>query len=125
MPPGPSPPRAPSTTSSVVGSSAHSLDAAAIRSAVRIAVPDGASILASWWSSMISTVSNHGAASSAKRIISTAPMAKLAAMRQELFVKAASMAAEVGVGEPGGADHGVQAVLGGEGEVLRAPRRRR
>ena len=28
------------------------------------------------------------------------------------------MAAEVGVGEAGGADHGVQAVLGGEGEVL-------
>jgi hypothetical protein len=37
---------------------------------------------------MISAVSNHGAASSAKRIISTAPMAKLGAIRQLLLVKA-------------------------------------
>ena len=38
---------------------------------------------------MISAVSNHGAASSAKRIIRTAPMAKFGAMRQLLVVKAA------------------------------------
>ena len=52
-------------------------DAAAMRSTVSIAVPEGASTLASWCSSMISAVSNHGAASSAKRIIKMAPMAKL------------------------------------------------
>jgi hypothetical protein len=60
-----------------------------MRSAVRIAVPDGASILASWCSSMISAVSKHGAASSAKRIMRTAPMAKLGARKQLLVVKAA------------------------------------
>ena len=54
--------------------------------AVSIAVPDGASTFWSWWSSMISAVSNHGAASSANRIISTAPMAKFGAMRQLLLV---------------------------------------
>ena len=84
MPAGPSPPRAPASTSVVVGSGAHSVDAAAMRSAVRMAVPDGASIFSSWCSSMISAVSKHGAASSAKRIISTAPMAKLGAMTQLL-----------------------------------------
>ena len=51
-----------------------------------MAVPDGASIFWSWCSSMISAVSKHGAASSAKRIISTAPMAKFGAMTQLLFV---------------------------------------
>ena len=84
MPPGERPPRAPSTTSVVVGSGAQRSDAAAIRSAVSIAVPDGASTLASWCSSMISAVSNHGAASSAKCIISTAPIAKFGAITQLL-----------------------------------------
>ena len=51
-----------------------------MRSAVAIAVPDGASTFWSWWSSMISAVSKYGAASSAKRIISTAPIAKLGAI---------------------------------------------
>ena len=83
-------PRAPGSTSVVVGSGAQSAEAAAIRSAVRMAVPDGASILLSWWSSMISAVSNHGAAISAKRIMRTAPMAKFGAMRQLLRVKAAA-----------------------------------
>ncbi len=76
------PPRAPSTTSCRVGSGAQSGDAAAMRRAVIIAVPDGASALASWCSSMTSAVSKNGAASSAKRIISTAPMAKFGAIRQ-------------------------------------------
>ena len=40
-------PRAPAATTVVVGSSAHSLDAAAIRFAVATAVPEGASI---FWS---------------------------------------------------------------------------
>ena len=54
-----------------------------------MAVPEGESTLASWWSSITSAVSNHGAASSAKRIIKMAPMAKLGAMRQLLRVKVA------------------------------------
>ncbi len=57
IPPGPAPPRAPGTTSCFVGSAAHSSDAAAIRRAVAIAVPLGASALALWWNSMISAVS--------------------------------------------------------------------
>ena len=60
-----------------------------MRSTVSIAVPDGASTLRSWCSSITSAVSNHGAASSANRIISTAPMAKFGAMRQLLRVNRA------------------------------------
>ncbi len=48
------PPRAPLTTSSLVGSSIQSSDAAAMRSAVSTAVPDGASTFWPWWSSMTS-----------------------------------------------------------------------
>ena len=70
----------PRATTVVVGSAAQSLDAAAIRSAVSIAVPDGASAFWSWCSSMISAVSKYGAASSAKRIMSTAPIAKFGAI---------------------------------------------
>src|SRR4051794_27848573 len=88
MPAGPEAPRAPGTTSVLVGSGSQRGEAAAIRSRVSMAVPDGASALASWWSSMTSAVSKYGAASSAKRIISTAPMAKLGATRQLLAVKA-------------------------------------
>ena len=90
---GPTPPRAPDTTSRVVGSGAQSTEAAAIRSAVATAVPDGASILPSWWVSTISAVSNHGAANSANRIISTAPMAKLGATKQLLVLKTSRNAA--------------------------------
>ena len=57
MPAGPLAPRAPFTTSFFVGSFAHWSEAAAMRSAVIIAVPDGASTLSSWWSSTISAVS--------------------------------------------------------------------
>ena len=53
--------------------------ASARRAAVSRAVPDGASTLLSWCSSMISTLSIHGAASAARRIMSTAPMAKFGA----------------------------------------------
>ena len=74
-----SPPRAPSATTVLVGSAAHSFDASTMREAVSIAVPEGASTFASWCSSMISAVSNHGAASAAKWIINTAPIAKFAA----------------------------------------------
>jgi hypothetical protein len=73
---GPRPPRAPATSvSGRVRPPTRSTRGHAF--AVSIAVPDGASTLASWCSSMTSAVSKHGAASSAKRIISTAPMAKL------------------------------------------------
>ena len=89
MPPGPLPPRAPATTSSSVGSGAHSRRRRRHALGGRTAVPDGASILWSWCSSMISAVSKYGAASSAKRIISTAPMAKLGAITQLLLVKLA------------------------------------
>ena len=71
-----SPPRAPGVITVVVGSSAQSLDAAAMRCAVSAAVPDGASIFWLWCSSMISAVSKNGAAISANRIINTAPTAK-------------------------------------------------
>src|SRR5664280_1375461 len=87
IPPGPAPPRAPSTTTALVasaGKSSRPADrrAAAIPSAVRSDVPDGASRFPSWCSSMISAPSNHGAAMAANRIMSTAPMAKLAASTQ-------------------------------------------
>ena len=51
-----------------------------MRCTVIMAVPDGASTLLSWWSSITSAVSKNGAASSARRIINTAPMAKLGAI---------------------------------------------
>ncbi len=51
-----------------------------MRCAVAMAVPDGASIFWSWCSSMISTLSKYGAACSANRIISTAPIAKFGAI---------------------------------------------
>ena len=87
-------------------------DAAAIRSAVASAVPDGASTLPSWCSSMISAVSKYGAASSAKRIISTAEIEKLAATTQfgPPSPNSSANAVEVVVGQPGGADDGVDAV---------------
>ena len=48
--------------------------------AVRAAVPEGASTLAGWCSSMTSTDSKKGAALAAKAIMSSAPMAKFGAM---------------------------------------------
>ena len=48
--------------------------ACAISSAVRNAVPEGASTLSGWCISTISTDSKNGAATAAKRIMSTAPM---------------------------------------------------
>ena len=48
---------------------------------MRLAVPDGASSLRSWCSSMISHSGMCCAASAAKRIISTAPIAKFGATR--------------------------------------------
>ena len=59
---------------------------------------------------MISAVSKYGAASSAKRIISTALIAKLEATMQLLPVNAARKRVEIVVGEAGRADDAVHAV---------------
>ena len=77
-------PRAPGRTRSVVGSGGRGARPAARRPssmarAVSNAVPDGASRLASWCSSITSTPSMSGAASLEKCMSSTAPTAKLAA----------------------------------------------
>ena len=48
---------------------------------MRLAVPDGASSFAAWWYSMISARSIWRTASAAKRIISTAPIAKFGATK--------------------------------------------
>ena len=52
-----------------------------IAAAVAFAVPDGASSFVSWWSSTISARGRCRAASAAKRIISTAPIAKFGARK--------------------------------------------
>ena len=98
---GPVPPRAPGTHLLLRwGRRPSRRDAAAMRSTVSMAVPDGASTLRSWCSSMTSADSNQGAASSANRIISTAPMAKLGATRQLLRVKAPAGARESSAVKP-------------------------
>ena len=104
----------------VVGSGAHSCDAAAIRSAVAIAVPEGASIFSSWCSSMISAVSKYGAASSAKRIISTALIAKLGTMTafDSACSKRRRSCFDLVSLESARADDRVHAVVGAPREVL-------
>jgi hypothetical protein len=79
-------PRAPglSSFSATFGSGALGRTAS-IAWAVLMAVPEGASALASWCSSMISTWGRYLAASAAKRIISTAPMAKFGAITPPSF----------------------------------------
>ena len=95
--------------------------AAAISSAVRRAVPEGASALSGWCSSTTSTDSKNGAASAAKRIISTAPMEKLGAIRTPTPGASSSQPRSVGeplVVEAGRADHRVDAVLDAEPQVV-------
>src|SRR5438309_1847218 len=79
--PSSSPPRVPArvSLSAFLCAKGRSLRRAASRLAVESAVPDGASSLPAWWSSMISTASKCGAAISARCIITTAPMAKFGA----------------------------------------------
>ena len=96
-----------------------------MRCTVIMAVPDGASALASWCSSITSAVSKNGAASSAKRIISTAPMAKFGATRQLLDVKRSRQSSRSAGVKPGRADDRVHAVGGAPAEVLARPPRRR
>ena len=69
---------------------------------------------------MISAVSKYGAASSAKRTISTAPMAKfgaITALALDASKRGAELVDVVGA-EPGRADDRVHAVLGAPGEVV-------
>ena len=76
-------PRAPSSevvVASGAGASPASLRACDISSAVRAAVPEGASTLLGWCSSIISADSKYLAALAANSIIKTAPIAKLGAM---------------------------------------------
>ncbi len=77
-------PRAPSGSCVVAsGGGVHPAAdrACPIIAAVRAAVPDGASTLSGWCSSMTSTDSKKGAALAANDIMSSAPMAKFGAMR--------------------------------------------
>ena len=101
--------------------------AAAISSAVRRAVPDGASALSGWCSSTTSTDSKNGAAWAAKRIIRIAPMEKLGAIRtpgpRARRPSHVAQLVEPGVVEAGGADDGVDAVLDAEARGCPSPRR--
>ena len=91
-----------------------------ISSAVRFAVPEGASSFASWCSSTISQSGMWGAISFAASIISTAPIAKFGAIRQLPFEPRGERAQllELLGGEPGRADHHVRAVLQAQAGVL-------
>src|SRR4051794_32819471 len=79
MPPT-SAPRAPSSSCVVASGEGLFSRALATSSAVRRAVPLGASTLFGWCSSTISTESKYGAAVAANCIINTAPMPKLGAI---------------------------------------------
>ena len=82
---------------------------APIPAAVALAVPDGASSFVSACSSMISACGNERAASAAKRIISTAPSAKLGATKHGIRCSRASATVKYGkklraaFEQPGGA----------------------
>ena len=74
---------------------------------------------------MISALSKYGAASSAKRIISTAPIAKFGAITAFAVERSNSSRelGELGVAEAGGADDRVHAVLGAPARGSRGRRR--
>ena len=101
---------------------AHGVDrhVALHRAAVRAAVPDGLSSLPAWWYSMISADRMCLEASAAKRIISTAPIAKLAAAKT-LPGRAGHRCAQVVVVPAGGADHDVHAGVRGLARRCRRP----
>ena len=89
--------------------------AASISSAVRFAVPDGASSLRSWWSSTISHSGMCLAIACDASISRTAPIAKLGATKQLALPASAAAVKRVEV-EAGGAeddvDTGLEAELG-------------
>lgn len=104
-----------------IGVGRHVFRASAMSRAVRAAVPDGASALCGWCSSITSTDSKYRAACLAKCMHSTAPIAKFGAMRTETpgaSVSQRSTWLEPIVGEAGGADDGVYPVLDEEPEVV-------
>ena len=123
--PSTSAPRAPSRpveVASGIGALPASRRAAAISSAVRRAVPDGASALSGWCSSTTSTDSKNGAAWAAKRIIRIAPMREVggdqdADARARRRARSSSWSSRASV-EAGGADDRVDAVLDAELEVV-------
>ena len=103
------------------GWAADPFRASAIRRAVRAAVPDGASALNGWCSSMTSTDSKKRAACLANCIDSTAPIAKFGAMSTAtsgLCCEPRLHLRDALVGEPGGADHRVDAVVDEELQVV-------
>ena len=75
-----------------------------MRAAVAFAVPDGASSFVSWCSSTISAAIEHADASSAKRIMSTAPSAKFGAKKHGTPASRAIRSTSVEV-ETRGPDH--------------------
>ena len=88
---------------------------------MRSAVPDGASILFAWCSSMISADSKKRAAWAAKRIISTAPTEKFGAIKHAAVGAACQPGPDLGeavVAEARGADDDVQAVLDAPAQVV-------
>ena len=91
--PSKSAPRAPSSVSFSQGCPCSCASrTSAIISAVRTAVPEGASSLLSWCSSMISTSGMYFAAMRLISIISTAPMAKFGAINAGVsFFSAAAL----------------------------------
>ena len=104
-----------------IGALPASRRAAAISSAVRRAVPDGASALSGWCSSTTSTDSKNGAACAAKRIIRIAPMEKLGAISTPTPGRVGEPGLELvepGLVEAGRADDGVDAVLDAEAQVV-------
>ena len=109
MPTPPStPPRVPSMCVTSGCACAKSTPRAArISRAVSSAVPDGASTLPSWCSSITSTASKCGAAMLARCISSTAPSAKFDATTAPSFCSAQPRAQRVDAlrGLTGGADH--------------------
>ena len=71
-----------------------------ISAAVRAAVPDGASSLAGWWYSMISARCMWRDASAAKRIISTAPIAKFGATNALALARLGAAARSASTSKP-------------------------
>ena len=95
--------------------------ASPIMDAVRRAVPDGASILFAWCSSMISADSKKRAAWAANRIMSTAPTEKFGAISTRApgaRVQPRPYLGEALVAEAGRADDHVQAVRDAPAQVV-------
>jgi hypothetical protein len=111
--PSTTPPRAPGAVSCSVGSGAHGGHRAPRPSAraVDVAIPDGASTLRSWWSSMISAVSKYGRRS--RRTASSGPPRSRSWVRPRSAPgrrRTRPERVEVAVGDAARADDGMDAV---------------